>query len=119
MSPVLCRHGTVERCESGVRKVRQQAGEVAVSDEDLGVSLDLAEIDSVEQVIGAIAAARTKNGVNIIAVEHLFQFADAAIDRSREIEIAVENRIEIEGLVSRTLRASHPAARSACLILLA
>src|SRR5579863_1047820 len=102
MSPVFGRHGSMEGDESGVGKVSQQTGEVAVANDNFGMTPNGFEINSVQQVIRAVAAAGAEDGANVIALEHFFQFADAAIDRSCEIEIAVENRIEIERLVSRT-----------------
>src|SRR5579872_399171 len=92
----------MERDEASIGKVRQQAREVAVADEDFRVTPDGLEIDSVQQIIGAVAAARAEDGTHIIAFNHFFKLADTAVDGSGEVEIAIENRIEIERLVSST-----------------
>src|SRR5579862_3339544 len=86
---------------SGVGEVSQQCGDVAVADENLGMSLDLFEIQLFEQVVRAIPSASTDDCSHIVAHEHFFEFAGAATRRSSEIKILLENRVEIERLVSR------------------
>src|SRR5712671_2210383 len=86
----------------GVGKASQQAGEIAVADENLRMSGDLAQIERVQQIIRPVTAAGANNCAHVLAHEHLFQFTSAALHGARKIQIALDNRVEIERLVSQS-----------------
>jgi hypothetical protein len=85
-----------------VGEMRQQAGDIAVSDEDFGMRLDLLEIELIQQIVRPIASAGADDGAHVIALEHCFQFSDAALDGTGEVDIAIEDRVQVEGPISRT-----------------
>src|SRR3954447_3215917 len=79
MRPVFGHHGAVEHSDvCGVQEVSKQACDVAVADKYLGMRFDLREIEFLDQIIGAIASARANDGADVVAREHLFEFACAA-----------------------------------------
>lgn len=101
MRPILGGHGTVEDNElRGIHEVRQQRGDIAVADKNLGMSFDLGELEMLEQIICAITTSGTQDGANVVTLEHLLEFAGAASGRSGEVEIALENGVEIKRSVS-------------------
>src|SRR5882757_5312467 len=86
----------------GVGKASQQAREVAVANENLRMSGDLPQIERVQQIIRSVAAAGANNCAYIFAYEHLLQFPSPAFHGARKIQIALDNRVEIERLVSQS-----------------
>ena len=60
------------------------------------------EIQRLQQIVGAVTAARAYDRAHVVAYEHLFHFARPAFDRSGEVKILFQNRIEIERDVSRS-----------------
>src|SRR5579862_51542 len=61
---------------------------------------DPGKIEMWQQVIGPVTTAGTQDGTNVVALEHLLEFAGAALDRSGKIEIALEDGVEIKRSVS-------------------
>src|SRR5579863_2216115 len=103
MRPVLGRHGAVENDESGsIEELRQQRGDVAIADKNLGMSFDLGEVEMWQQVIRPITTASRQDGAKVVALEHLFEFAGATRSRSGEVEIALKNGVQIERPVPGT-----------------
>src|ERR1700691_2872860 len=64
------------------------------------MSFDLFQIQSFEQVVGAVSATRTNDGVDIVPYEHFFQFASAAPRRTRKIKLLRKDGIEIERAIT-------------------
>src|SRR6516162_6778076 len=92
----------MKRDESGgIAKAGEQAGQIAVSSEDFGVADDLRGVEFSEQVVRSIAATCAEDGADVVAREHVFERADAALQRSRKIEIAIKNRVVIDGPVAQ------------------
>src|SRR6266576_2300393 len=89
-----------ESCNVG--EMRQQAGDIAVSDEDFGMRFDLLEVKLIEQIIRPIATTCADDCAHIIALEHCFQLSDAAFDGTGEVDIAVEYRVVVERTISCT-----------------
>src|SRR5437667_11576329 len=87
----------MERNESRyIGEMRQQAGDIAVSDEDFGMRFDLLEVKLIEQIIRPIATTRADDCAHVIALEHCFQLSDAAFDGTCEVDIAIEYRVVVE-----------------------
>src|SRR5215831_18548305 len=61
---------------------------------------DLVEIELAQQVIAAIPTSCAHNGTHIGARKHLLQFARASLDRSREVYVTIQNRVEIDGTIA-------------------
>src|SRR3954467_6583431 len=97
MSPVLGGHRSVkgdETCRIG--EAGQQSCDVAVANEYLRMSLDLFQVQPIEQVVRSVASAGAEDRTHIIAFEHVLHFPDTALDGTGKIEIAIEDRIEVE-----------------------
>src|SRR5207244_4202919 len=54
-----------------------------------------------KQVIRAVPAAGAKDGLYVIAQEHLFQLTRMALRRPRKVQIALENRIAEDWVVTQ------------------
>src|SRR5437899_3145339 len=103
VGPIFGRHRSMERNESRyIGEMRQQAGDIAVSDEDFGMRFDLLEVKLIEQIIRPIATTCADDCAHVIALEHCFQFSDAAFDGTGEVDIAVEYRVVVERTISGT-----------------
>src|SRR5579864_3217398 len=83
-----------------VGEMRQQAGDVAVSNEDFGMRLDLLEVELIQQIVCSVATTGADDRTHIIALEHCFQFSDAAFDRTCEVDIAFKDRVQVERTIS-------------------
>src|SRR5581483_6373492 len=81
---ILRDHGSVKSDHAGgVGKISQQCRDVAITNKNLRVREDFLQIESAEQVIAAISAARTDNRAHIVPLKHLLEFASATLNRSR------------------------------------
>src|SRR5690348_8986298 len=72
MREILRYHGPVESHEpSRIGEASQQGCNVAVPDENLGVSDDLLRVQFIQQIIRSVATPSTHNRPYIVALEHL------------------------------------------------
>ena len=72
-----------------------QGGDVAVTDDPFGVTPEGGAIDSVEDADGAVAAARTKDGVDAVVVDVALQQGGAmGVVASHLVVFAVESRFD-------------------------
>jgi hypothetical protein len=82
----------VKRDHSGrVSEAGEKSSDVTVADEDLGVTDNPAAIKPMEKVVAAVTATGTDDGADVVALEHLFQLADATVDGTGKIHILLEN----------------------------
>ncbi len=88
-----------------VGKPGEQSCQVAVADEDFGMGCDLGQIDRLQKIVRAVASARADDRTDIVAHKHLFEFPHAAFGRACEIQIAIEDRVEIKGLIAQAAKA--------------
>src|SRR3954454_16854239 len=112
MSPVLRGHRSVkgdETCRIG--EVHQQSCDVAVANEYLGMSLDLLQVQPIEQVVRSVASAGAEDGTHVIAFEHVLHFADTALDGTGVIEIAIEDRVEVERAIPSAAQRVAPCVQ--------
>src|SRR5512142_3236156 len=58
------------------------------------------DVDVRQQVVAAVAATGANNGMNVVAHEHGLQFTRASLDRAGEVELAVEDRLVVNGIVA-------------------
>ena len=92
-----------------IHKVCQQRGDVAIADKNLWAAPDRVQIERLQQIVRAIAAARTQNRLHIRTRKHFGQLANAPLERPGKVKIALKNGIEIKRLVahdSQSLTAS-------------
>ena len=102
MRKILGHHRAVKRNQSSrVREVGQQRGQIAVADKNLGMCLDLLQIENIEKIVRAVSAPGAHDRPHFVADEHFFQFPRAPRRRPREVEIVLEDGIKIERLVSQ------------------
>ena len=86
-----------------VRRVRHAAHQrrnIAVAHQNLGMRNDLCRIKRQRQIVRSVASARANDGADIVAREHVFQFACPALDRTGKVQIAIEDRLEIKRLIT-------------------
>ncbi len=99
----------MERGEAGgVEHPGEQRGDIAVTDKDFGMTAHQVEIEVLEQVIAAVAAARAENSAHLRTLEHCVQFAETAVGRSGEVEVALEDGIEVERRVAEAFEGAAP-----------
>src|SRR5437588_9763075 len=100
--PILRHHRPVESYESRcIGKISEQRGEVAVSHKNLGMRLDLLQIQLFEKIVRAVSATRANDRAYLVSRKHFFQFAGPALHRSRKVKILLKNGIEIKRPVAR------------------
>src|SRR5215469_4477824 len=99
---ILRDHRAVEGDQAGsVVEGRHQAGKVAVADKDFRMGCDFGYVHFFQKVVGPVAAACTDNGFDRIILEGLFQFADAPLRRSREVQLAIEDGIIVNRQITQ------------------
>ncbi len=82
-------HGAVECWNAGaVEHGEREAGEVAVSEERLGMRAQKVEVELVEEIIRAIAAAHTDDGARLGIGEGFIEIAEALLRRAGKKERA-------------------------------
>src|SRR5581483_5278289 len=92
MREIFCDHRAVECHESGgIGEAGEQRSHVAVTDKYLGMTDNFLRVERAQQVIGSVSPSGADDGPNVIAFEHLLEFGDPALHRSREIQILAEN----------------------------
>src|ERR1700739_387230 len=100
MCPILGHHRPVECHETGfVDKVCKQSCKITVPHKDLGMILDLLQIEFLQQIIRTVSTTSAQNRSYLLAHEHFFELIPAPLDRSCEIQVLFENRIEIKRLI--------------------
>src|ERR1700733_11084954 len=79
-----------------VGKVSEQSGKIAIAYENLGMRLDLLQVERFQKIIRAIASTRANDCLHILTRKHGFQFARPAFYRSREVKFLIEDRVQIK-----------------------
>ncbi len=62
------------------------------------------EIEVRQQVVGAVAPAKTDNAFHLGIGEHPMQLIDAALDGSGKVQVAIQNGRQMEWTVAATLQ---------------
>src|ERR1700722_6799924 len=102
MRPIFRRHWPVEGDESEcIVKMREQRGQVAVADKNLGMRFDFLPVDGLQQIVGAIATAGANNCAYLFAYKHVFEFPGATLHRSCEVQVLFKDGIEIKRTIPR------------------
>src|SRR5436305_1908672 len=119
---ILGQHRTMKTNQPElVVKICEQAGEVAVSAENLWMFRDDIQIKMRQQVVRTISAARTDNGSYLGQAKHLVKLVDTTLYSSRKIEFAFEDALGKDGSKPKLLErqntcfellAIHRASRS-------
>src|SRR6266852_311361 len=89
----------------GLGKPGQQRCKVTVAHKNLRMLGDRFQTKPLrttrrQQVVRSISSSRTNDGSDIVAREHIFQFPRSAFRRTRKVQIALQDRLEIKRLVS-------------------
>src|SRR5208337_1281330 len=58
-------------------------------------------VELIEKIVRSIAAARANDGANVFAEKHFLQFAGATFHRPGKVQIAFQDGVEIERLVTQ------------------
>src|SRR5258708_38294120 len=90
---------------SGVGKGGQQCCQVAVAYENLRMPRNRFQIKRLrsaprQQVVRSISSARTNDGADIVAHEHVFEFPRPTLRRTRKVQIAFQDRLKIKRLIA-------------------
>src|SRR5260221_7089719 len=94
---------------SEVGKGGQQRCQVAVANENLrmpGNRFQIKRLRSArrQQVVRSISSARTNDGPDIVAREHVFEFPRPTLRRTRKVQIAFLDPLKIKRLISYTTK---------------
>src|SRR6267378_1771464 len=92
-----------------VCKGGEKSCQVAVADKNLRMRSDLFQINRHritrrQQVGRSISSACANNRADIVAREHIFQFPRSAFRRTRKVQIAFQDRLEIKRLIAGTTK---------------
>src|SRR5215469_2074226 len=72
------------------------------------MQLEQIEVEAVEEIVRPISTPGTDDGAHLFALEHFFQLANATLDGTGEIQIAVQNGVEVERAVSGAAQGCAP-----------
>ncbi len=94
--------GRMEGHQAGrIAEVCQQRGHIAAAREDLRIRANQVQIEMRQQVVAAVPSARAENSLHLGPREHLVQLVHPPLDRSSEVQVALEDRRQVKRLISQ------------------
>src|ERR1700694_1451292 len=92
-----------------VGKCGEQRCQVAVAYENLWMLGDLFQINRLriargQQVVRSISSSCANNRSDIVAYEHVFEFARTALGRTGKVQVLIQDRVKIKRLIAGTAK---------------
>lgn len=109
---ILCHHGSVERYQAGaIGYCREQAGDVAASEQHFRCSRQFLEVERLKQVVAAVAAADADQRRDVIPSPKFLKFLRASLNCSGKVQITIENVLPVNWLAAHAAQAFAAAEK--------